>query len=789
MKKIFFALLLAPLLFSSALLAVSVKAGWNIIGVSTKISLQDLKKNYALDEAYLYQDNEWKQSGTVNPSDGVFVKAKEDFELYFGYDTKTANNTDELAPISSVSVTNNTQKIDKTLDIKKGWNLKALSMDTAVMARLFEDDEVKVWSYSPIRNAWVQFNSKNNETNNFVINTMQGFFIKSPVDREYDVEHESANLKAFKSKSAMEDLLEEMVIYHKAFRSDEPFYPRPYPIGILEDGAPMPVASATAVTEQSKSVEDATNTNTQEEGIDEADIIKHDGNNIFFLVNSQVSHNTFDGVLNGKKSQVLDIDMQTLTSGDKTQNGAYIESMYLEDGKLVVIGTTGYASIYREARSIAPYPQDQSSFVQIFDVSNPDNIKTITTMKIDGSLVDSRLTDGKLYLVSRFSPYYKVKYERNYLDCEEEGYYYPQDDDGKCFQFDYDKYDIQEKHTIPQITINGKEQDLLKYKKFYASMKVNQSPNITTTLAIDLKKPSDYEVISVMSLAYMIYMSSESLYLTSTDYSFRSDADYSVQTVAYKIRIKDLSYVNNIFIDGTLINQFAMSEYKGVLRMATTQGWGDNTKNAVYTVEESDGKLEQVGSLEGLGKEGERIHSVRFVKDKAFLVTFKRTDPFYTIDLSDPKNPTKAGELSIPGFSTYLHDIGDDQILALGNDADEDGRVTAMQIQLFDVSDFKNPKLLDKYLFDAKSYSGSLYNHKAFTFRQSDKKFAMQVNSYAEKFYGFFVFDVQEDKINELDVISNDEYFYNGRSIIFTKENKDYILMLDKDLSAKELKQ
>ena len=320
-------------------------------------------------------------------------------------------------------------------------------------------------------------------------------------------------------------------------------------------------------------------------------------------------------------------------------------------------------------------------------------------------------------------------------------------------------------------------------------MKVNQSPNITTTLAIELGKPSDYEVISIMSLSQMLYMSNESLYLTSTDYSFRSDADYSVQTVAYKIRLNDLSYVNNIFIDGTLINQFAMSEYKGILRMATTKGWGDNTSNSVYTVEESGGKLKQIGSLKGLGKEGERIHSVRFVKDKAFLVTFKRTDPFYTIDLSDPKNPKKAGELSIPGFSTYLQDIGNDQILALGNDADEDGRVTSMQIQLFDVSDFSRPKLLDKYLFDAKSYSGSLYNHKAFTFRDSDKKFAMQVNSYAEKFYGFFVFDIKDSKINELDVISNDEYFYNGRSIIFTKENKDYILMLDKDLSAKELKQ
>ncbi|HET7713724.1 MAG TPA: beta-propeller domain-containing protein, partial [Patescibacteria group bacterium] len=129
-----------------------------------------------------------------------------------------------------------------------------------------------------------------------------------------------------------------------------------------------------------------------------------------------------------------------------------------------------------------------------------------------------------------------------------------------------------------------------------------------------------------------------------------------------------------------------------------------------------DGRLNKIGELTGLGKT-EQIYSVRFIGDRGYVVTFRQTDPLYVIDLSDPKNPTVSGELKIPGFSSYLHPVGENLLLGVGQDATEEGRVQGSQISLFDVSDPKNPTRTSQLSLGGGS-SEIQYDHHAFLFWQ-----------------------------------------------------------------------
>ena len=111
------------------------------------------------------------------------------------------------------------------------------------------------------------------------------------------------------------------------------------------------------------------------------------------------------------------------------------------------------------------------------------------------------------------------------------------------------------------------------------------------------------------------------------------------------------------------------------------------------TLEERDGRLVQIGAVGGLG-EGERIFAVRFIDDTAFVVTFRQTDPLFTIDLSNPRAPRKVGELHVNGYSAYLHPVGDGRLLGIGRDADDQGNTRGLQLSLFDVSDLAHPRRL-----------------------------------------------------------------------------------------------
>ncbi|MFO7969090.1 MAG: beta-propeller domain-containing protein, partial [Candidatus Izemoplasmatales bacterium] len=175
----------------------------------------------------------------------------------------------------------------------------------------------------------------------------------------------------------------------------------------------------------------------------------------------------------------------------------------------------------------------------------------------------------------------------------------------------------------------------------------------------------------------------------------------------------DLEYVTTGTVPGYTINQFSMDEQNSYLRIATTTGWwGDNINNRVIVLDEN---LEEVSRLENLGKPGETIKSVRFVGDYGYVVTFEQTDPFYVINLSNPNNPFKEGELEIPGFSTYLQPLNDTYMLGIGF-GDSEGGTNGLKISVYDISDKSNPVVFDEVIFDYEdfgwSWSSARYNHK-----------------------------------------------------------------------------
>ncbi|MCP4716367.1 MAG: hypothetical protein GY868_14705, partial [Deltaproteobacteria bacterium] len=230
------------------------------------------------------------------------------------------------------------------------------------------------------------------------------------------------------------------------------------------------------------------------------------------------------------------------------------------------------------------------------------------------------------------------------------------------------------------------------------------------------------------------------------------DGDFDEATNIHRFALADngtARYSGSGRVDGTVSNQFSLSEHEDIIRVAATTGqwnrwWLDEPtepENHIYTLAGSD-DLEVIGHVGGIAV-GEQIWSARFIGERGYLVTFEQTDPLWTVDLSNPAGPAIMGELEVPGVSTYIHPIGDDHLLTIGYGGDADGLDWSIQVSLFDVSDFSNPRLTDNLtLVDTKNdditstwgWSEALNEHKAFQYWDARKLLAVPV-SYSSSWY------------------------------------------------------
>ena len=300
-------------------------------------------------------------------------------------------------------------------------------------------------------------------------------------------------------------------------------------------------------------------------------------------------------------------------------------------------------------------------------------------------------------------------------------------------------------------------------------------------LAVGSLDPASGDVGStgIMSQGWTIYASQSSLYVAQTSYYWWGWAQDFGETAIHKFGLggAEPTYEGTGEVNGYIYDQFAMSEYNGDLRVVTTDliNWGgggiavdgggttsdvppstgggsssgsggastepaptDATDTDVSDIEEpavpannvyvlrdnGEGNLNQVGHLGGIAP-GETVQAVRMMGDKGFVVTFRQTDPLFTLDLSDPADPKQVGELVMPGYSAYLHPIDENHLLAVGMAGLETGQLTGLAVNIFDVTDMANPTLLHSYDLTADaagqngwswSYSEALWDHHAFTY-------------------------------------------------------------------------
>jgi hypothetical protein len=253
--------------------------------------------------------------------------------------------------------------------------------------------------------------------------------------------------------------------------------------------------------------------------------------------------------------------------------------------------------------------------------------------------------------------------------------------------------------------------------------------SMLSILSIDLESGLEPgNSIGLLAAGQTIYASNDNLYVATSPWmawpaARWEESQNNDDTLTTQLHMFDISdpetatYVASGEVEGVLHSQWSMDEYEGVLRVVVTDEnpwWGSSgvPDTAVVTMERRGDDLVQIGSVDGLGK-NERVYAVRFIQEKGYVVTFRQVDPLYVVDLSDPRDPEVKGELKINGYSAYLHPIGEDLLLGVGQDATDEGRQLGTQVSVFDVSDPSDPRRLSRLTFED-AYSDAEWDHHAF---------------------------------------------------------------------------
>jgi len=299
-------------------------------------------------------------------------------------------------------------------------------------------------------------------------------------------------------------------------------------------------------------------------------------------------------------------------------------------------------------------------------------------------------------------------------------------------------------------------------------------------LSFDMAAPlGNGQAATVMASGETVYASDTSVYLAtnnwfdpalSTEDRGRLSEAYTTSVHSFDISGGAASYSASGSVRGHLLNQFALSEHNGHLRVATTDGapWGGDgstSESFVQVLERQGDELVVIGSVGDMGR-GETIRSVRFVGDIAYVVTFRQTDPFYTVDLSQPTAPVVRGELKITGYSGQLHPIGENLVLGIGQEATEEGQTTGAKMTLFDVADLDNPIDIDTWVLP-NAYTEAEWDHRSFLWWAPQNLAVFPINSWSENFWGAVAFRVdRENGISEVGRIDHgdDEEVEVGRT-------------------------
>ena len=462
--------------------------------------------------------------------------------------------------------------------------------------------------------------------------------------------------------------------------------------------AAAPSAEPAAGFERQPPVEglDYSGTNVQEAGVDEADIVKTDGRRIFAMSAGRLV------VVDAARREVLGSVL--LPIGESAE-------LFLDGDSLLALQQAG-------GRGGSP------SYTAVHRIDVRDGVPEIVeTMRVEGSYVSARSIGGVARVIVRSQP------------VDDFPFVYPAGPDSEAIAEDANRAAMLAstlEDWLPAYSHTSHDdattEGLLAPCAHVHAPTVFSGFGVTTVLSVPVAGAIDpAAATSVLAPGETVYASLQSMYVSTTTWIDPAaveagDIDWDQFRAEFRTNIHrfDISdpteavYTASGSVRGEIHNQFALSDHAGHLRVVTTTGdrGSSASESWVRVLAESDGLLVEVGSVGDIGR-GERVQSVRFAGDVGYVVTFRQVDPFYTIDLSDPADPAVVGELKIPGFSSYLHPIGDGLVLGVGFDADEDGRVTGAKVSLFDVSDLTDPREVSVWTAPS-GWNNIGWDHRAF---------------------------------------------------------------------------
>ena len=552
-------------------------------------------------------------------------------------------------------------------------------------------------------------------------------------------------------------------------------------------------------------------TNVQVAGVDEPDFVKNDGKYIY--------------VITGQTLAIVDAYPAAPASVlSRTEIGDLPRDIFIDGNRLVLFATGTQERDISSPVSSSPavlmkeMPYYYRSSLPVthaifYDISDRAHPKVLKDYAIDGDYIDARLIGSNLYLVTR-EQVYTYDMDRITVPAVREGtktviapdvYYFDNPEREYAFttisSFDAGSAKEKEAKTflvgsgnLMYVSENAMYITYQKYHNIYRTMRAEP------VIALDdlrvgsgsspsgISSPVLWEDFNKMSesekQAYIADMKN-----SEQEKIVKKEIDQTT-TAIHKIAIRNgaINYMARGDVPGILESQFSMDEYKNNLRVATTSSVytarGSYEYNNVFVL---DAGMKTIGSLTHIAEQ-ETIYSTRFIGDRLYMVTFRRIDPFFVIDLSTPASPKILGKLKIPGYSDYLHPYDATHIIGVGKETgtNEWGGVSTkgLKLALFDVSDVENPKQLDKVeIGDAGTDSAVLSDHKAFLFDKAKNLLVIPARvvkneaAVAEKYggirpniwYGAYVFGITPETGFTLrgtveHGTGSDQYYYYGSS-------------------------
>jgi hypothetical protein len=436
---------------------------------------------------------------------------------------------------------------------------------------------------------------------------------------------------------------------------------------------------------------DFSGTNIQESGVDEADVVKTDGERVYIVANGELV--------------IVDVATRAVIGTVVVPQGDRAE-LFLDGDDLLLVNQAWYGGDYGVAEDDAfeiavPYIDGGSRTTVTRIVIDGNTPRILETLAAEGDYVSARAVDGTARIIVRSNPQYNFPFV------------YPQGEAGEDRAEQSNREAIRDSELtdwLPGYTLldaNGSQTDdglLVPCEQVHAPTEF-AGFGVLSVLTVDVDGEIDPAATSsVLAPGEVVYASTESVYVATTSWfdldTLDAARDQIVENVTTSIHRFDIAsdtsaaYTASGSVDGLIRDSYSFSEHEGHLRVVTTTGnnWDETSESFVRVLKEEGDALVEVGSVGDMGN-GEAVQSVRFQGDVGYVVTFRQVDPLYTLDLSDPTNPVVRGELKIPGFSSYLHPIGNGLVIGVGSDADEQtGQVTGSKVSLFDVNDLADPQ-------------------------------------------------------------------------------------------------